>query len=51
MTSPLTRPDDFDRLMADWMEAGSHDASSGGPAWHGRRANASNPAALRLASS
>ena len=24
MTSPLTRPDDFDRLMADWMEAGSH---------------------------
>ena len=23
MTSPLTRPDDFDRLMADWMEAGS----------------------------
>jgi len=25
MTSPLTRPDDFDRLMADWMEAGSRE--------------------------
>jgi len=24
MTSPLTRPDDFDRVMADWMESDAH---------------------------